>query len=86
MSNEKGQTMAINPDEYYRPGAPGSYAHLFTAEARAARDAELREKFASGQGVVELQPDMSDIVLLSVMKFAIEASNGKPFLVVPPAK
>ncbi len=78
--------MDINPNEYYRPGASGSYAHLFTAEAQAERDEELREKFASGQGVVELQPNMPDIVLLSVMQFAIGASNGKPFLVVPPSK
>lgn len=76
--------MAINPDEYYEPGAPGSYAHMFTAEAQVAMNVELQEKFASGEGVIALQPDMPDVVLLSVIKFAIEASNGKPFLVAPP--
>lgn len=76
-------TNNINFDEYYAPGAPGSYGHLFTPEAQEKRNAELREKFASGKGVLQLKADMPDIVLLSVVKFAIEASGGKPFLVVP---
>lgn len=74
----------IDFDEYYKHGAPGSYAHMFTTEAQAAMDVELQEKFASGQGVIALQPDMPDVVLLAVLKFAIEHSDGKPFLVVSP--
>lgn len=73
----------IEFDEYYKPGAPGSYGHLFTPEAQAKRDADLREKFASGQGILELNHDMPDIALLSLVKFALDASNGKPFLVMP---
>ncbi len=56
-----------------------TYGHLFEVDT----DAVLREKFASGQGVVELQPEMTDEMLLSVIKYAVSASAGKPFLVMP---
>lgn len=60
---------------------PG-FAHLFERDI----DAELQQKFASGQGVVELHPEMTDAMLLTVVKFAISNSGGKPFLVVPAAQ
>lgn len=56
-----------------------SFAHLF----ESGIDAELQQEFASGQGVVELHPEMTDAMLLTVVKFAIANSGGKPFLVVP---
>ena len=56
-----------------------AYGHLFKVD----NDAVLREKFASGQGVVELQPEMTDEMLLSVIKYAVSVSAGKPFLVMP---
>lgn len=58
-----------------------TYGHLFEVDA----DAVLREKFASGQGVIELQPEMTDDMLLSVIKYAMSLCNGKPFLVMPAA-
>ncbi|TYC51420.1 hypothetical protein ETQ85_24350 [Zoogloea oleivorans] len=56
-----------------------TYGHLFEVD----HDAALREKFASGQGVIELQPDMNDAMLLAVVKQAVSICDGKPFLVVP---
>lgn len=58
-----------------------TYGHLFEVDA----DAVLREKFASGQGFIELQPEMTDEMLLSVIKYAVSLSDGKPFLVMPAA-
>lgn len=58
-----------------------TYGHLFEVDA----DAVLREKFASGQGIIELQAEMTDEMLLSVIKYAVSLSNGKPFLVMPAA-
>lgn len=58
-----------------------TYGHLFEVD----QDTILREKFASGQGVVELQPEMTDEMLLSVIKCALSVSSGKPFLVMPTA-
>lgn len=58
-----------------------TYGHLFEVDT----DAVLREKFAIGQGVVELQPEMTDEMLLSVIKYAVSVSAGKPFLVMPAA-
>jgi len=59
-----------------------TYGHLFEVD----NDAVMREKFASGQGVVELQSEMTDEMLLSVIKYAVSVSAGKPFLVMPAAK
>jgi len=56
-----------------------TYGHLFEVD----HDAALREKFASGQGVIELQSDMNDAMLLAVVKQAVSICDGKPFLVVP---
>lgn len=53
-----------------------TYGHLFEVD----HDAALREKFSSGQGVAQLQPDMNGAMLLAVIKTAIAASNGKPFV------
>lgn len=58
-----------------------TYGHLFEVD----NDTALREKFASGHGVVELQPEMTDEMLLSVIKYAVSVSAGKPFLVMPAA-
>lgn len=58
-----------------------TYGHLFEVDT----DAALCEKFASGQGIVELQPEMTDEMLLSVIKYAVSVSAGKPFLVMPAA-
>lgn len=77
--------MTSGLDEYYKPGAPGSDAHLFSPQAFDARDAEVRLQFANGQGVLVLQPSMPDVALLAVLKFAIDASKGKSFVVVPPS-
>jgi len=46
-------------------------------------DAVLKSRFESGEGVVQIQPDMPDVALLAVIKQA--AHFGKPFVVVPPA-
>jgi hypothetical protein len=58
-----------------------TYGHLFEVD----HDAALREKFASGQGVIELQPEMTDEMLLAIVKHAVSICEGKPFLVVPVA-
>ncbi len=56
-----------------------TYGYLFEVD----HDTAMREKFASGQGVIELQPGMNDAMLLAVIKHAVSISEGKPFLVVP---
>ena len=58
---------------------PKTYAHLFEIDI----DDVLREKFASGQGVIQLQPDMTDDMLLAIIKHGVSLSAGKPFLVIP---
>lgn len=47
-------------------------------------DAVLKARFEAGEGVIQLQANMSDAALLLVIKQA--AKFGKPFLVIPPAK
>ena len=44
----------------------------------------MRREFSSGQGVITLQPGMTDEAILVVIKLAISVSNGKAFTVVPP--
>ena len=58
---------------------PKTYAHLFEIDI----DDVLREKFASGQGVIQLQPDMTDDMLLAIIKHGVSLSAGKSFLVIP---
>lgn len=62
-------------------GEATTYGHLFEIDI----DDVLREKFANGQGVIQLQPDMTDDMLLAIIKHAASLSTGKPFLVMPPA-
>lgn len=45
----------------------------------------LRERFSSGQGVIRLARDMTDEALLQAIRSAISFSNGKAFVVIPPA-
>ena len=61
-----------------------TYGHLFEFVERDM-DAVMQEKFANGQGVIQLLPDMDDAVLLAAIKYAASVSNGKPFLVMPAA-
>jgi len=61
-----------------------TYGHLFEFAERDM-DAVMREKFANGQGVIQLLPGMNDAVLLAAIKYAVSVSNGKPFLVMPAA-
>lgn len=61
-----------------------TYGHLFEFAERDM-DAVMQEKFANGQGVIQLLPDMNDAVLLAAIKYAVSVSNGKPFLVMPAA-
>lgn len=49
-------------------------------------DEVLRERFAAGQGVLQLLPDMTDQMLLLVVKQAVSLSDGKAFVVIPPSK
>lgn len=46
----------------------------------------LRQSFSTGQGVIQLQPGMTDEMILSVIKQAISLSNGKAFTIIPPLK
>jgi hypothetical protein len=46
----------------------------------------LRERFSTGQGVIQLQPGMTDEVMLFTIKQAISLSNGKAFTVIAPSK
>jgi hypothetical protein len=44
----------------------------------------LQERFSTGQGVIQLQPGMTDEMMLFTIKRAISLSNGKAFTVIPP--
>lgn len=59
-----------------------SYSQFFEVDA----DAVLRERFAAGEGVIQLLPEMDDKTIASIIKYAVSISNGKTFTVVPPAK
>jgi hypothetical protein len=59
-----------------------SYKAVFEVDA----DAAVRARFAAGEGVIALQPNMDDNAILSVIKYAIKVSGGKAFLVVPPSQ
>ena len=49
------------------------------------RDA-MRQQFSIGQGVIQLQPGMTDEMILYMIKLAISVSNGKAFTVIPPQR
>lgn len=44
----------------------------------------LKETFSTGQGILQILPEMSDETLLFSIKRAIALCDGKPFTVVPP--
>ena len=44
----------------------------------------IREQFAAGHGVLQLQPGMTDATLLMLIKLAVSGSKGKAFTVIPP--
>lgn len=44
----------------------------------------MREQFASGRGVIQLQAGMTDEAILHMIKLAISVGNGKAFTVIPP--
>ncbi len=46
------------------------------------RDA-MKQQFSAGQGVIMLQPGMTDTMILHMIKMAISVSDGKPFTVIP---
>ncbi len=46
----------------------------------------MRQRFSAGQGVIQLQPDMTDELILLMIKQAISLSNGKAFTVIPPSQ
>jgi hypothetical protein len=58
---------------------PGKYVEVDIRDV-------LRQRFSSGQGVIQLQPGMTDEMILSAIKQAISLSNGKAFTVIPPMK
>lgn len=49
-------------------------------------DEVLRERFAAGQGVLQLSSDMTDEMILLSVKHAVSLSDGKAFVVIPPSK
>jgi hypothetical protein len=55
---------------------PGNYVEVDISDV-------LREHFSTGQGVVQLQPGMTDELMLFTIKRAISFSNGKAFTVIP---
>jgi hypothetical protein len=55
---------------------PGKYVEVDVSDV-------LREHFSTGQGVVQLQPGMTDELMLFTIKRAISFSNGKAFTVIP---
>jgi hypothetical protein len=55
----------------------GEYVEIDIREA-------MRQQFATGQGVIQLQPGMTDQALLHMIKLAISVSNGRAFTVIPP--
>lgn len=57
-----------------------SYGQYFEVDM----DAVLRERFAVGQGVIQLLTDMDDQMIASIIKHAVSLSEGKAFIVVPP--
>jgi hypothetical protein len=58
---------------------PGEHVEIDIREA-------MRQQFSTGRGVLQLQPGMTDEVILQMIKLAISASNGKAFTVIPPLK
>ncbi len=46
-------------------------------------EAVLRAKFASRQGVLQLASGVEDDALVSLLKYAVTASDGQPFAVIP---
>lgn len=58
---------------------PGEYVEIDIREA-------MFQRFSTGQGVIQLQPGMTDEMVLHMIKLAISASNGNAFTVIPPMK
>ena len=58
---------------------PGKHVEIDILEA-------MRQQFSIGRGVLQLQPGMTDEVILHMIKLAISASNGKAFTVIPALK
>lgn len=46
----------------------------------------LRDRFSTGQGLIQLSSSMADKEMLVVVKLAISHSNGKTFTVIPPSQ
>lgn len=46
----------------------------------------LRERFPTGQGVIQLQPGLTDEMMRFIIKHAISISNRKAFAVIPPSR
>jgi hypothetical protein len=46
----------------------------------------LRERFSTGQGFIQLHSDMTNDMMLVVIKQAISLSNGKVFTVIAPSR
>lgn len=46
----------------------------------------LRERFSTGQGVNQLQPGLTDEMMLFAIKHTISIGNGKAFTVIPPSR
>jgi hypothetical protein len=45
----------------------------------------LRQRFSTGQGFIQLSSDMTDDIMLGIIKHAISLGNGKAFTVIPPS-
>ena len=43
----------------------------------------MRQQFSTGRGVIQLQPGMTDEMILHMIKLAISVSDGKAFTVIP---
>lgn len=61
------------------------YAHFFEPEHMAVRNVVSAATFAAGQGVVELSPTMDDQCLAVILRWALKASDGAGFRVLPAA-
>jgi hypothetical protein len=46
----------------------------------------LRERFSTGQGVIQLSSGMTDEEMLFIVKQAISLSSGRAFTITPPSK
>lgn len=59
-----------------------SYGDLFDSSKNKNLNEELEAIFSQGKGVLLLQKNMPDNLLLMMIKNAVQLSKGKPFLII----